>query len=103
MPCQRKQPCGVSFLLLSDWIPVFNEDGTRNPNPDGQFYQISTDNQWFHLQNALFAEELALTNPQEDFASIWRLVFEEGREAEKVFLADKVGFVENLFTRLEIF
>ena len=91
------------FLLLTDWIPVVNEDGSRNSNPDPEFYQISTDNQWFHLQAGLFAEELVMENPQEDFASIWRLIFEEGREDEKVFLTSKVSFVEDLFSRLEIF
>jgi hypothetical protein len=91
------------FTQLSDWTPVFNEDGTRNSNPNQLFYQISTDNQWFHLKNAKFAEGLARTNPQEDFASVWRLYFEDGREADKAALVNKIEIVDTLFTRLQIF
>lgn len=91
------------FLRISDWVPVFNEDGSRNPNPNPEFYQISIDNQWFHLQETLFADELSPTNPQEDFASVWRLHFEDGRELEKVRLSQKISFVTDLFNRLEIF
>jgi len=88
------------FLRLSDWIPAVDEFGNRVGNPNTNFYQISTDNQWFHLQNALFAEDFARTNPQEDFGTVWRLFFEEGRETEKVRLRDKIAFADNLFQQV---
>ena len=89
------------FLRLSDWIPAVDADGNRVGNPNTQFYQISGDNQWFHLQNALFAEDFATTNPSEDFGTVWRLFFDPTREAEQVVLRDKIDFVDDLFARVE--
>ena len=86
----------ASFENLSGW--------TQTRPEDILFYEISGDNDWWVLQNALMVEEFSKYNPSEDFASVWKLYFDpNGSSTERQRLVSKITKVDDLFTMLEKF
>ena len=81
------------FESLSGWI-LFPDDGAVE-------FIRSGDESQFYEATAVFADDpLATVNSMEDFASIWKLTFDEAGDQQPVI--EKVAFIDLLFSQLAL-
>jgi hypothetical protein len=82
----------TEFLQKSQWTNI-------NPNnPD--YFTRSHDNKWWYLNTSRFANDFAKTNPEEDYASIWDIMFDDDQFTQRQFLSEKILVVDRIFTAL---
>lgn len=80
----------ASSFLWSEFSAI---SGWRNTNPNSAAYSLSGDGQWWHLTNAAFFDSYARTNPREDWSTIWEILFDPTRSADRARLQTKVNKV----------
>jgi predicted Zn-dependent protease with MMP-like domain len=73
-----------SFLAISGWTDV---------NPNNSSYTLSSDGQWWYLNDASFAENYGRSNPYEDLATMW----------EYLFTTDPADYDPDLQPKLDIY
>ena len=57
-----------SFLQLSGW--------TQERPDDITFFDVTPDAEWFYLQSAPFADAAGTLSPEDDFATMWKLIIQ---------------------------
>ncbi|MEZ6096567.1 MAG: calcium-binding protein [Pirellulaceae bacterium] len=68
-----------SFLSLSGW---------RSTNPNSSNYSRSGDGSWWYLNSAKFARSYGKHNPQEDWGTVWEILFDPSK-------ANSVGTIQS--------
>ena len=88
------------FLSLSGWTPT-------RPDPIAPF-EVTPDGEFFYFRSATFAEDAGTLSPEEDFATMWKLlVQQDNANPDDVVINEqlipKIESVDNFFELLGAF